>query len=505
MARHIQAPWALTLFLVHVCVWSAYGALAHTGSVHPDMLEAYLWGHEFQLGYFKHPPFWAWIAGAWFEVFPRANWAFYLLCSLNSGLAILGVWRLYGLYTGAQARRAGVLLLFATPFYTFLCFNFNANTILLSVWPWTVYFFARSIERLNLRYAALFGACAAAALLSKYYSALLLASCAIASFLHPNTRNYYRSFAPYFSVLVAALLFAPHAVWLVQNDFIPFEYAETRTAFSDGKTYLSILTFFLGCIGFHALMVGLALFARWRGGVSEARVFDRVRAPFLLALAFGPFALTILAGLVGHVRISTNFATGIFILVPLILMHVLRPDIPRLQLFASRFRLGLYAAALPVAFTAPFVLALQEKATATEPYLEAAAEAQRVWKETTPAPLRTVGGALPQSAMVAFYGKGEIKEFTNLNPRHAPWITKERLAETGLLVICSVSDAKCRDAAQAYASPEARETEVTVSRRVGKLETSQRLAFTVIPPAGGAAHEEASARPLAASAIAGGL
>ena len=105
MARHIQTPWALTLFLVHVSVWSVYGALSHTGSVHPDMLEAYLWGHEFQLGYFKHPPFWAWIAGAWFEVFPRSNWAFYLLCSLNSGLAVLGVWRLYGLYAPADARR----------------------------------------------------------------------------------------------------------------------------------------------------------------------------------------------------------------------------------------------------------------------------------------------------------------------------------------------------------------------------------------------------------------
>jgi hypothetical protein len=48
-----------------------YGAIsAAPAAIHNDMAEAYDWGREFQLGYFQHPPFWAWIAGLWFEVFP---------------------------------------------------------------------------------------------------------------------------------------------------------------------------------------------------------------------------------------------------------------------------------------------------------------------------------------------------------------------------------------------------------------------------------------------------
>jgi 4-amino-4-deoxy-L-arabinose transferase-like glycosyltransferase len=471
------------LFLLHVGFWTVYGALANPRLVHADMLEAYLWGHEFQLGYFKHPPFWAWIAGAWFEVFPRGNWAFYMLCSLNSGLALLGVWRLYGLYAPADARRAGFLLLFATPFYTFISLNFNANTILLSVWPWTVYAFARSIERSSLGYAALFGVCAAAGMLSKYYSAILLLCCFIASVVHPNAKRYYRSLAPYLSVAAAALLIAPHAVWLVDNGFPTLDYAESKTALSDKKTYFSILDFFFGCLAFHAVMLGLILLARRGARSPGGRILDSSRVPFLGVLAFGPFAITTLVGLLGHVRLSTNFATAVFILVPLMLMEALRPSLSKLSFLAARFTVLVYAVALPLALATPAVTFFLKKPIAIMPYLEVAEEAKRQWSETTPAPLRTVAGTLPFSAVLAFYGEGEIKEFTDFNRRHAPWIDDNRLAETGLLAICGSWDRACRESAAGYAAQNGRQTDVTLAHREGKSEgPAHTFSIYAIPP-----------------------
>src|SRR3978361_391809 len=50
----------------------------------PDMTEAYAWGRECQLGYTQPPPFWAWVCGAWFLVFPRTGWAFAALGALNA-------------------------------------------------------------------------------------------------------------------------------------------------------------------------------------------------------------------------------------------------------------------------------------------------------------------------------------------------------------------------------------------------------------------------------------
>jgi len=67
---------SVALLATFVMVWTLYGVIsASPAAIHNDMAEAYVWGNEFQLGYEKHPPFWAWIAGFWFEAFPRADWA----------------------------------------------------------------------------------------------------------------------------------------------------------------------------------------------------------------------------------------------------------------------------------------------------------------------------------------------------------------------------------------------------------------------------------------------
>lgn len=117
-------------------VWTLYGAIsAAPAAIHNDMAEAYVWGREFQLGYFQHPPFWAWIAGLWFEVFPRADLAFTLLATLNAGLGLYGSWLLIGDFADGDRRLAATVLLLLTPFYTFLALKFNANSIFLSLWP----------------------------------------------------------------------------------------------------------------------------------------------------------------------------------------------------------------------------------------------------------------------------------------------------------------------------------------------------------------------------------
>ena len=62
---------SLSLLVIFVAVWTLYGAIsAAPAAIHNDMAEAYVWGRQFELGYFQHPPFWAWVAGLWFEVFP---------------------------------------------------------------------------------------------------------------------------------------------------------------------------------------------------------------------------------------------------------------------------------------------------------------------------------------------------------------------------------------------------------------------------------------------------
>ncbi len=100
--------FSVALFAVFVTVWTLYAVIsAAPAAIHNDMAEAYVWGREFQLGYFQHPPFWAWVAGLWFEVFPRADWAFALLAMLNAGLGLYGSWMLIGDFAGGHTAVGG--------------------------------------------------------------------------------------------------------------------------------------------------------------------------------------------------------------------------------------------------------------------------------------------------------------------------------------------------------------------------------------------------------------
>ena len=263
------AMLVLALFVAFVAVWTAYFAISEAPtSIHNDMAEAYVWGQEFQLGYNQHPPFWAWICGAWFSLFARAGWAFAILASLNAGVGLLGAWRLIGRFAEGEKRSAATLLLLLTPFYTFLAYKYNANSIFLSIWPWTLYFFVRSLDGRALFDAVLFGVCMGAALLSKYYALILAATCLIAALQHPSRSRYFASASPYVSVAVAAALCAPHLWWLMSSGAPPLRYLSRVSGRGFGDVAFHAATAFFGALAQNAIVLAVvAIVAR----ASEAR------------------------------------------------------------------------------------------------------------------------------------------------------------------------------------------------------------------------------------------
>ncbi|NLH80765.1 MAG: glycosyltransferase family 39 protein, partial [Phyllobacteriaceae bacterium] len=166
----------LTLLLLgHVVVWTLQPVLSHGNLADSvDMVENWVWGKEWQLGYWKHPPFFAWVVGAWFSVFPRADWAYYLLAALNAAIGLSGVWAMTGVADegrpdhGRRRRLVALAGLAITPITGFLALKFNANAILLSVWPWATWAFLRALKTPTAKNGAILGALLAVAMLSKY-------------------------------------------------------------------------------------------------------------------------------------------------------------------------------------------------------------------------------------------------------------------------------------------------------------------------------------------------
>lgn len=465
---------AAAAFVLFVAAWTIHGAVAGAGkSLHFDLLEAYAWGKEFQLGYNQHGPFWAWIAGAWFLILPTTNASFVLLEALNAGLGLLGAWRLTGLFAKGRTQHAAALMLAATPLYTFLAFKYNANTIFVSLWPWTLFFFVRSLDRLSMRDAALFGGFAAACILSKYYAVILLITCGLSLFFHPKGRDYLLSPLPWLAAGIFTVLVLPHVWWALTNDAPPTAYAMGLTG-NGWKLTLSHAAGFILQVALNLSGLVATLCVAWwlSRGQPAGEVIERLPLPrrrFLAVLVLTPPLLTILFGLAFQLKIVSIMAVGIFPLMPLFLMQFVSPlDSRRCFRVAAMLAVIATAGAVLAAPLQNAILSKKGGPSFSEPREELALAVTALWRAGTGTPLRYAGGSPRYVNAISFYSKDHPSSLIGPSYARSRWVTPEKVKERGLLIACDHQDQDCLSKAANLLSGNWRQTSITVARATGK-------------------------------------
>jgi Dolichyl-phosphate-mannose-protein mannosyltransferase len=398
-----------------------------------------------------------------------------------------------------KARYAAALLLLATPFYTFLAYRYNANTIFISLWPWTLYFFVRSIDYMKVRDALLFGLFAAACILSKYYAVTILITCALSLFFHPNGRRYILSPLPWAAAALFALCVSPHLIWSLQNGSPAVAYAMSRT----GKEFLDTIEWasytLIDSAAYHVLVAVIILGACWwsrsRGPSAEQPALPRARRKFLAALALTPPVLTAIFALLFSLKGSAIMALGAFPLVPLFIMQL----VPRLD--AERcFRLALAWAltiTIGAAAASPLERAIMARAGSkpamVQPRRELAKRATGIWRSEMGVPLRYAGGTAAYADGIAFYSEDHPSSFEGLEFERAEWVTPAKLKQYGLLIACPDDDAACLKRAPQFLSGKWKEFSIGIKREIGSLQTPEvRFKIFTVPPQ---ASSEALARP----------
>jgi 4-amino-4-deoxy-L-arabinose transferase-like glycosyltransferase len=457
-----------------------------SGAIHQDMVEAYVWGRQFELGYYKHPPLWAWIAGGWFSILPRTALAFALLCAVNAWAGFWGAWLLIGRFADGERRLAALLLLLLTPFYALSAYVFNANAMFISLWPWTAYVFVRAIDERRLIHAAAFGALAAADMASKYYALALLLACLAAALAHPKAKAYFTSPSPWLSVLVGAVLFAPHVWWLTQTGFPPFNYFHSETGRSFAYSAATAGRLLLGDLASLAI-VAVLIFASARTGPRRigrraAMLVGEPGLRLMTILALAPLILTLIFGLVFRLKLSTNWTIAIFPLAPLVMIELADPPRPaRLARLAAGLAviaalLGLVLAPLTDRFSG-------QTSRIMQPTRELASAAVALWRARTAAPIAIVGGDELYAEAVAFYGPNRPQVFIHFDPHLSPWITARALATEGLLAVCPAADTTCVTGAVRSSTAATSWTRITLARRVaGRTGPSQAFIVGVTAP-----------------------
>lgn len=437
------APGGRNLALVlavYVVVWTILGWTV-AGVIHHDMAEAWAWGKEFQLGYWKHPPLFAWVAGLWFEVLPRQNWSFYLLSAVNAAVGLAGVWAIAGRTLDRAGQLLSVLMVMVTPFYTILALKFNANAILLSLWPWTAYAFLRMLDRRTIASAIAFGALAALAMLGKYYSALLLASFFVATLVTPETRRLYLTPVPYVAALSFAVVIAPHVVWAIGTGLQTVAYAISKTEAERGGVLIRGLSATAQAIAFQSLAIGLLVYAvrgQFAGFAAGLRAgWWRPEVRPLVVLAVLPFLLTVLACLVANVRISAQFLMPAFFLLPVALLTAAKASPPTARVDSIGKGLGILSLVMIVAAPAVAHAARHMEVEYWRPATPRLAEdVGRLWHRRTARPLRIVAAPAAVANLVAFYSPDRPSALADVDRRLAPWISEDRLKREGAVMIC---------------------------------------------------------------------
>lgn len=428
-----------------VWAWAAWVGNANLDGYH-DMLENYAWSQPLRWGTHKHPPFFGWVTGLWFAVFPQNDFFYRLLSYTNVLVGLLGVWALgRRLALGLLAPWGALLLLWALP-YTNLAGKFNANTQLLSLWPWAAALLLASWQERGWRGAWVsvwLGLVAAACMLSKYYSGLMLAGLLPAVFLHADGRRWLASPRPYLALAVFALALWPHLAWVASHDWAPLTYALDQGGGEVSWHY--IVRFALSPL-FYWLPAWLALCLTWawlasrqRGGAwlpCAARLLLRSWLPqgrddVLFWLAFMPWLLSLGAALAEIVALSTPWSIPIGYAFALLWLRNLQRLEPRvapqvLQRLARAWWpvLGL------VALMAVVVAAANALGGNPGYYRPTQAAAQAIvhdWQQRHPGQrLAWVGGDWAGNAMLAFYAQPHL-----LTVPGAPDSVAARLSQMG--------------------------------------------------------------------------
>jgi hypothetical protein len=485
----------VAVLMAYVGLWTLYGTLAKgSQDIHSDMSEQFALSRELAWGYPKHPPLGMAIVRVWFAVFPAADWAYYLLAMVTAGLALWIAWRLSARFLDGEKRVVGLALLTLVPFFNFHALKFNQNTVLLPLWAATTLWFLRSFETRRLLDAALAGLGAAACMYGKYWSIVLLIGLGVAALADRRRAAYFRSGAPWVTIAVGALVLAPHAAWLIANDFAPFSYAvDVHGVASVASTLRAAFGYLAGSVAYVTVPLLLVfLVARPSRAAVADLVWPAGAERRLAATAFWATLLlpALVAPLIG-VQLVSLWSISAFTLLPVMLLSsplvaVSRRNAMRVVALAVVFPFVMVAVAPAVAFGIHRAGSAPDAAHSSV----LAAPIEQLWRETTDRPLKLFAGYDDFSDGAAFYLRSHPLAPHLLEGPVSPAM-EERIGRDGIALLCPVrprhlaSAAWCVNAATSLAArfPAGKRKDVEVSRRyLGVDGAPARYLLFTIPP-----------------------
>lgn len=222
--------WFWTIAVFFAALWVALPSLLHSG-YRNDVVEIVFIGQEWVWSNLKHPALSSWIVEIIRILTDEAFCAPFLAAQFCTLITVGSVWCLARTVLPEKYALLAALAALPQRLLTHESVLYNHNLLLLACYSLVVSLVFQAFRTNRLFYWIAAGLSIGISLHNKYTAILVVFAILLYMFLRPAGRKHWRGIGPYVCTAVAVLVFLPHVIWLVQNDFAPFAYASHRRVF----------------------------------------------------------------------------------------------------------------------------------------------------------------------------------------------------------------------------------------------------------------------------------
>ncbi|WP_256077224.1 glycosyltransferase family 39 protein [Massilia sp. YIM B04103] len=431
----------IVLGLAQILIWGLAGGLAYS-STELDSAEQLVWGAAIEGGYWKHPPLPSWIMHGVLR-FTDPSVALPLMMAQAAIVIALALsWRLAREFLPPAQAALSVLLTSLILYHNAGADSYNHNTALLPFQAAATLAFFLATRRDSLLYWAGAGLFAGLAILVKYVAVMPLAGLLLYLLLDRSLHHRRTLIGLLLGAAVCVLTLSPHLLWLQQNDYAPFQYAQSVVLPLQGfGAKLGSVGSFLVTQLYRVLplLLVLALLA-WRRPRERQEMLPLAQRDrlFIWIATLSPLAVTILFGLASGTRLEARWGANAFLLSGLLAVMLLRPVAT-----AGLLKLiTVLTVAVHVLLCAGLVLGKSMVAEhfgrttrANFPAAELALATQQAWRTHTSAPLRIVATDIWLGGNLRAFGLPDIAVLIDGSHHKSPWVRREDVRNCGAMVL----------------------------------------------------------------------
>ena len=439
---------AFAAFLaLHAAVWTALPSLLYP-NLPLDLIEALMYGREWQLGYDKLPPLPWWLVEVAYRLAGH-DFAYYLLAQIAVAGGFAFVYFMARPLVGGVGALVAVLIVDGLHYLNYTSAKFNHDVVQLPFWALAGFALHRALRGRRNADWLLLGLAVGLSLWAKYFVLVLALPMAVFVLTDRDARKNLATPGPYIAIAAALVTMAPHLVWLVQHDFLPFTYAEHRALPSRGlidhvwhplQFAISQLFFLIP-----SLLIALPLFIP-RAQLSEpplaaqADAFDR---RIITWLAFGPIVTVLALSAVSGRGTVAMWGYPLWLYLGLWLVLAAQHALAGARLKRSFAVWATVFTCLALAFIANYAVMPNydhRYRAVFFPGSDLANElADRFHAATGKAPVYVIGN-MWDGGNVEHYAPSHPRVLIDGKPERAPWIDLDDLKVNGALVVWTAGD-----------------------------------------------------------------